>query len=236
MTVEEGFRRKFPRCVGALDWKHIKCSTHFKADGATRTVLTTVIDSDYRFVYAEVGTQDCILFQKLEEKSLNLPPKAPFPGRKKAVPYVFLGDETLPLHKHVMVPFPGNPTVGTVESTFNYNIANAREVVENVFGVLTDVFQIFRKPIDIEKEKIPLITMTCVLLHNFLMRSESSRNIYSPPGMFDCFIDGVLVGGSWRRNTGADAIRTVPMVTTKLSTSALEIRSELAEYFGDLGE
>lgn len=61
------------------------------------------------------------------------------------MPYVFLGDGAFALHKHVMKPFPGNHDIGTAERTYNYKLSSTRVIVENVFGVLTSVYRIFKK-------------------------------------------------------------------------------------------
>jgi len=54
-----------------------------------------------------------------------------------------------------------------------------------VFGIMASVFRVFRGPILLEPEKVRDITMTSVLLHNFLRKSRSSNSIYTPPGIFD---------------------------------------------------
>ncbi|KAJ8937644.1 hypothetical protein NQ318_002158 [Aromia moschata] len=61
---------------------------------------------------------------------------------------------------------------GTQERIFNYRLSRARRVVENVFGILSSVFRIFRKPILLEPPRVTEITMTCVLLHNFYAKVE----------------------------------------------------------------
>lgn len=194
LVIEERFRNKFPRCVGAIDGKHIviKCPAHsgseyYNYKGTYSIVLMALVDSDYRFTFADIGGQgrisdggifqNSLLWQKIDKNTINLPLDSPLPGRERDVPYVFLGDGAFALHKNVMKPFPGNHDTGTKERTFNYKLSSTRVIVENVFGVLTSVFRIFKKPIEINPEKVPIVTMSCILLHNFLRRSERSRNI-----------------------------------------------------------
>ncbi|KAJ8710637.1 hypothetical protein PYW08_009152 [Mythimna loreyi] len=89
-----------------------------------------------------------------------------YPEEKLMFPYVFLGDGAFALHKHIMKPFPGNHNFNTMERTFNHKLSSSRVIVENVFGILTTIFRIFRKPIEIDIENVPTVTMTCILLHN----------------------------------------------------------------------
>ncbi|XP_049867519.1 uncharacterized protein LOC126367811 [Pectinophora gossypiella] len=242
LSIEEGFRRQFPRCIGALDGKHIviKCPTQ-SGSGAYTIVLMALVDMDYNFIFANIEskehTNDCLLWQKIDSNNINLPPDTPLPGREQNVPYVFLGDGALASHKHLIIPYPGNHNIGTKEHTFNYILSSTRVVVENVFGLLTNVFRVFRKPIEIDIEKAPIITMTCILLHNFLRRSQSSQNIYTPPGTFDAIIDGELVEGSWRQHNIApsvSAIRPIPLVATDTRSEVSQIRSEYTDYFYNL--
>lgn len=118
-----------------------------------------LVDSDYRFIFADIGDQgrisdegifqNCILWPKSNMKTLNLPPDNSLPGRAKSVPYVFLGDRAFALHTNVMKPFPGNHEMVTREHTFNTRLSSTRVIVENVFGVLTAVFRIFKKSTEI---------------------------------------------------------------------------------------
>lgn len=84
-------------------------------------------------------------------------------------------------------------------------------------------------------KNVPVVTMTCILLHNFLRNSESSRNIYAPPGTFDHIIDGQLINGTWRQNhTESSGLRPIQNVARQTSSNISEIRSEFANYFHNL--
>lgn len=95
------------------------------------------------------------------------------PGSYKDVPYVFLGDGAFALSTHVMKPYPGNHDSGSPKRIFNQYLSRSRVVVENTFGILVTKFRIFKKPIPFNPEKVSLITMTCILLHNFLRKCAS---------------------------------------------------------------
>lgn len=80
---------------------------------------------------------------------------------------------------------------------------------------MSSVFRIFKKPIPLNSAKAFLITMTCVLLHNFLRNSKTSRHIlYTPSNSVDKYVRELTQPGSWRQNyTGIlkfDPLQPVP--------------------------
>lgn len=81
---------------------------------------------------------------------------------------------------------------------------------------------------EIRKDKAKLVTMTCILLHNFFRNSRTSRTIYTPPGTFDTFVNGEIIHeGSWRQNISTNpAIRPLPTVGRRASQNAIEIRNQ----------
>lgn len=128
LAIEEGFRKKFPRCVGALDGKHIVVKLHssskyynYKNTYTSSIVLMALVDSNYNFVFADIGGQGRIsdggifqhslLWQKIDNGTLNLPPDTPLPGREINAHYMFVCDGAFALHKNLMKPFPGNQKV-----------------------------------------------------------------------------------------------------------------------------
>lgn len=116
LAIEEGIRKKIPRCVGALDGKHIvvKCPLHsgskyYNYKNTYSIVLMALVDSNYNFVFADIGGQGRIsdggifqhslLWQPIDNGTLNLPPDTPLPGREINVSYVFVCDGAFALHK-----------------------------------------------------------------------------------------------------------------------------------------
>lgn len=73
----------------------------------------TLVDGNYNFVFADIGGQGRIsdggifqhslLWQKIDNSTLNLPPDTPLPRREMNVPYVFVGDEAFALHKNIII-------------------------------------------------------------------------------------------------------------------------------------
>lgn len=159
-----------------------------------------VADADYNFIFVDIGCQgrisdggvfkNCELYKKMEKGNLNLPEPSALVERETKVPYVFLGDAAFPLSEHIMKPYSGIHASGSPKRIFNYRLSRARRVVENVFGIASSVFRVLRKSMLLEPEKAELIIMTVVCLHNFLRKSTTSRNIYTPPGSLDIDLNG----------------------------------------------
>lgn len=242
----------FPHCLGAIDGKHVQLqapinsgSNFINYKSTFSIVLLALVDADYNFLYADVGCQGRIsdggvfrntsLFQKLEQDTLNIPHPNNLPGRNKPTPYVFVGDEAFALRSNLMKPYPGTHEQGSIKRVYNYRLSRARRVVENVFGILSAVFRVLRRPLLLEPEKAEIIVMACIYLHNFLRKNQSSKHIYTPNGTFDTEIDGQLLEGSWRHQSGESNLTSMRKVARKSATSAEEVRKEFAEYFSSNG-
>lgn len=208
----------FPHCVGAMDGKHVVIespilsgSEFYNYKGTFSLVLFAVVDANYNFIYVSIGYQGRISdggvfkstsFQKLMENcSLNLPDKSVLPGRNKLSPYVFVADDAFPLSPCILKPYSGHQDKGSKNRIFNYRLSRARRVVENVFGIMASIFRVFRKPMLLQPEKVEKVVLACVHLHNYLRKSSSSKNTYTPPGAFDSeqLDTGTIERGTWRK-------------------------------------
>lgn len=239
----------FDHCIGSMDGKHITIqapinsgSEFYNYKHYFSVVLMALVDADYCFIFADCGCQGRLsdgavfrnteLFRKIQNEQLHCPPDEPLPGRNNLTPYLFVGDDAFGLCKRVMKPYPGIHEKGSKERIFNYRLSRARRVAENVFGIMASIFRVLCKPMLLQPEKVSLITMTCVLLHNFLRRSKTSSSCYSPPGTFDSEENGYIIPGAWRQNqdtlTSLLPLRNIPR---KSSMDAKAIREEFAEYF-----
>lgn len=146
------------------------------------------------------------------------------------MPYVFVGDNAFALGTHMMKPYSGVFEKGNRKRVYNYRLSRARRVVENVFGILSSVFRVFRKPILLSEQKVSQITMTSVLLHNYFRRSKTSSGIYSPPGVFDN--ESELQPGSWREDQRSmTSFMPVQRVPRRSGLEPFRIRDLFADYF-----
>lgn len=255
LKIEEGFRTKFPHCIGSLDGKHIVIdrpahsgTEYFNYKRTFSIVLLALVDSQYKFIFADIGTQgrisdggvlnNSLLWKRICRNEIDFPPPCPLPGMKINLPYVFLADGAFALSKHVLKPYPGNHDIGSSKRIFNQNLSRSRVVVENTFGILTSVFRIFRRPMDLDPKTVSELTMTCVLLHNYLRTSNSSSNRYTPQGSFDIYDSSgnMVTAGSWRRdNNGYNAMQNLPFIPRRSSLNARQIREEFTSYFNRIG-
>lgn len=178
-------RANFPHCIGAVDGKHIRLicppnsgSMYYNYKDFNSVVLMAVADSNYRFVYVNIGSfgKDCdstifkrsALWTSIERNMLELPNEKCLPGTEGPdVPYFFLGDEAFALHKHLLRPYGGsNLTLN--KRIFNYRLSRARRCVECAFGILSNKWRIFHRPINVDPDFAVDIVKACVVLHNFV--------------------------------------------------------------------
>jgi len=117
-------RSNFPHCLGAVDGKHIRMikptgtgSQHFNYKHYFSIVLLAVVDSNYKFLYIDVGSfgkdsdstifKNSTLWNLLITNKLNIPESCPITNTNTTVNYVFVGDEAFGLSEHVLRPYGG---------------------------------------------------------------------------------------------------------------------------------
>ena len=54
-----------------------------------------------------------------------------------------------------------------MERIFNYHLSRARQISENVFGILAARFGVFRTPIHLSPDNAVIVTNACLALHSF---------------------------------------------------------------------
>ncbi|KAJ8974512.1 hypothetical protein NQ317_000314 [Molorchus minor] len=145
----------FPKCVGAIDGKHIVLqapiksgSDYFIYKSHFSIVVMATADADYNFTVVDIGCQgrisdggvfsNTILSIKMDKQALNLPQPSPLNGREKWLPA----------------------------------LSRARRIIENTFDILSSVFRVLRKPMLLEAEKAKLVVMAIVSLHNFTKKQN----------------------------------------------------------------
>lgn len=178
---------QFPHCIGALDGKHISFqalkkdgSFFYNYKGTHSIVLLALVDADCRFIYINVGcngrTHDAGVLMHSDLKQIIDNGDKYFPtdeviGNGRKLPYVIVGDDAFPLHKHIMKPYPYHTKIKE-RKIFNIRLSRARHVVEHAFGILSNRFLIFQRKMNLSVEKVHLITKTCCVLHNLLSKRD----------------------------------------------------------------
>ena len=194
----------FPNAYAAADGKHIAIkkpdqsgATYKNYKGFFSIVLLAFVTHDYKIVYVDVGAQgkisdggvfrDCSLNQALSQNLLNLPRPRPLPMSHDPkwlhseqedqvnVPFVFVADSAFPLTHYCLKPYP-EKAMDDRKRIFNYRLSRFRRVSENAFGILVNVFGIFRTTIDLFPDKCIKLVLAAVTLHNMLRtKSESYK-------------------------------------------------------------
>ena len=203
--ISEDFEMKwnFPNCLGAIDGKHviIQCpprggSMYFNYKKFHSVVLMAVVNANYEFILVDIGDygrlSDGSVFASsqlgyaINMGTLDLPMPRKL-NENKLFPYVFVGDDAFPLKSNLIKPYPGT-NLPERERITNYRISRARRIVENVFGIATSRFRVFRRAICANVSTAVAVTKAVVVLHNYLMRDRSneSRNSYCPPNLISC--------------------------------------------------
>jgi len=178
--------------------------------------------------------------KKMEKKELSLPSREALPGRTMPVPYVFMADDAFSLSENIMKPYITDLSKKSPKRVFNYRLSRERRVIENAFGLLSSVFRVFRKPIEVKiEETIVNIVLSCVYLHNFLRTQSDSANYYSISGSFDSedASTGEIIQGSLREITaGGTVLRPLRVILRRSSNSVQGLREEFKSYFmSDIG-
>lgn len=238
MTIAKDFEElwQFPHVLGAIDGKHIAItapanegSMYFNYKGFHSIILLAVADAHYKFIYIDIGCNGRIsdggvyknssLYRLLnKEKKLNVPSASIIPGTKKIIPYFFIGDDAFALSDNIMKPYPRGRNLSVKERVYNYRICRARRVIENAFGIMSSIFRILRRTMEISVINTEVIVKACCVIHNYLREKKINYvNVNANPST-DIFVDLQHEGSNFSSN------------------SAREIREELANYFCNKGE
>lgn len=235
--IAEGFQKycQFPNCLGAIDGKHVRIrkpsmsgSLFYNYKNYFSIVLLAIADANYKFVYIDVGSfgkdSDSTIFgrtnfyRKLENDELNIPRGQPLPGTTGGnMPYTFIGDEAFSLSPDVMRPFSGK-VLSDKKRIFNYRLSRARRNVESAFGILSNKWKMFHKPINAKYDLCVLMIKTGCAVHNFV-RDRDGFNIQDAMS-----IEGLI-----------DITQDTPR-PRRGTNQAIQARNKLADYFvSDVG-
>ena len=139
----------FPHCLGALDGKHVTVrppvnsgSYYFNYKHTFSVVFMALVDSDYKFIYVDVGCngrvsdggvfKNSTLHTAMTDNKLNSPPPEPLPRRSQQAPFVIVADDAFPLSENIMKPYAFR-NLTPDQRIFNYRLSRARRIVENAF-------------------------------------------------------------------------------------------------------
>ncbi|KAG8173304.1 hypothetical protein JTE90_016299 [Oedothorax gibbosus] len=143
-------------------------------------VLLAVVDANYQFVVADVGSKGrfsdggifatSALGHHFRNRTLGIPEDRSICEGGSPMPHMFVADEAFPLQRHLMHPFPGTQ-LDDIKRIFNYRLSRARRIVENAFGILSARFRVYRRPFECKLETVDKVVKATVMLHNYLGRT-----------------------------------------------------------------
>lgn len=217
-------------------------SLYFNYKNYFSIVLFAVADANYNFVYIDVGSygregdstvfQHSTFYKHLMNDTLQLPENKPLPGTQNQnhsqsstpeihspvpMPYVFVGDDAFGLSTHVMRPFKGK-TLSKTKRIFNYRLSRARRYVECTFGILSNKWRIFHRPINVNTNLAVQIVKTCCLLHNYVRQRDGYN-----------FTDSLTITGLGERTAARPTARNTDQA--RYGPAVVAIRNEFANYF-----
>lgn len=182
----------FPNCIGAVDGKHIRVikptdtgSLYYNYKHYFSIVLIGICDANYSFVAIDVGAygkssdssifKESLFYKKLTNNSLNIPnPKPISTVNPEPMPYVIIGDEAFGLSENIMRPYGGN-NLTVSKKIFNYRLSRARRYIECTFGILSNKWRIFHRPLNVKLDLAQNIIKACCILHNFIRVRDGYR-------------------------------------------------------------
>lgn len=206
--------------------------------------MMCVADANYKLLYIDVGRNGrnsdggvfntCSFARAMDGGKLNIPPPKPLPGRDISVPYVLVADEAFAMRPDLMKPF-GQRGLQMTERIYNYRLSRARRIIENVFGIMSAVFRVLRKPIALNAEKTKKIILACCVLHNYLL--DTNKQKYASSNTFDREDeDGNILPGEWRREEAPNGTMHPLQRSLSALSNAKYIREEFVDYFINEGD
>uniref|UniRef100_A0A8C5PEP1 DDE Tnp4 domain-containing protein n=1 Tax=Leptobrachium leishanense TaxID=445787 RepID=A0A8C5PEP1_9ANUR len=177
--IAKGFqdRVNFPNCLGVMDSKHIRIVKPLQSGSLYQNHkhyfsigLLAVADANYNFV--DVGSyskdsdstlfRNTTLWNEIESGTLNIPRPTPLSASDTAVPNAFVRDEAFGLSTHLLHPYSG--THLTVKKwVFNYQLLRVRWYVECTFGIFSNKWRIFHRPLGVNIEFcVDIVKCCCV--------------------------------------------------------------------------
>ena len=185
----DAFEEKYgiPQILGVIDGSHIKIRAPFdcpedyfdrKKDHSI--TLQGIVNSSLEFIHASVGYPGSIhdarvmrlsgLFDDAENERILTGPSRVLNGN--AVRPLIAADSAYPASNWLIKPFPSTAAMPRDHKRFNKKFSGMRVIVERAFGILKGRWRILNETNYQTIDKIPNVTMACVILHNFCIQEK----------------------------------------------------------------
>uniref|UniRef100_A0A8C1XYC4 DDE Tnp4 domain-containing protein n=1 Tax=Cyprinus carpio TaxID=7962 RepID=A0A8C1XYC4_CYPCA len=135
----------FPNCIGTLDGNTFSI------------VLLALVDADYRFLAIDVGSYggnsdggifaNSALGRAQQRETLNVPPPLELPSAPELgkVNHIIIADKAFPMKPYI-----------------------ARRISKNAFGILTQRFKVYKRPMEVNPDLADSIVKATCILCNYL--------------------------------------------------------------------
>jgi len=217
----------FPHCLGAVNGKRIRVIKpehsgsifyNYK-DFFPRGIKGR--GRHYRCMYVDIGSygKDCVstifkrstLWTAIRTNMLELPSERPLSGTEGPnVPHFYVGDEGFALNRNILRPFGGS-TLSVKKKVYNYRLCRTRRYVECAFGILSNKWRIFQRPLNVSPDFEVVIVKASIVLHNFVRERTGYK-----------FEDALKV-------TGLEDVPDGQSVRGRLRAN--NVRNKVADYF-----
>lgn len=246
---EAGYREiwGFPNCAGSVDGKHVRLecprnsgSNYFCYKLFFSIVLLAIVDPFYKFLVVDIGSygrlsdsgifENSTFYNKYIAGNEILPPK-PLPGTRDPVPHVLIGDEGFGLKPYMMRPFPKVASLADENKRrFNYRLCRARRTVENVFGILSEKWRVFHRPIQCNVETAIHIVKAACCLHNYVRSKEGHNHNTTSPMMVET-LETSNETQTTSNSAPGNALASLRRTNQRAPNLAFEIREKFVAYF-----
>ena len=152
---------------------------------------------EYECLYADVGSNGRLnysgiwnktsLLQGIQNESVKLPNDETL-RNGEITPYVFLRHDAFALKRFMMKPFPQQGLTGE-RRIYNYRHSRARKISGSLFGILANRWRIFFTITNLEPKYVEDVIFTALILHNMLIKSPNSVNVYRPSSFADTILE-----------------------------------------------
>jgi len=139
-------------------------------------------DTNCCFVYIDIGSygKDCdstvfkrsTLWTSIQTNVLELPNERPLSGTESPnIPHFFVGDEGFALNRNILRPYGGS-NLSVKKRAYKYRLCRARSYVKCAFGILSNKWRIFQRPLNVSPDFAVVIVKDCVVLHSFVRERD----------------------------------------------------------------
>nr|XP_012224230.1 PREDICTED: putative nuclease HARBI1 [Linepithema humile] len=182
-TFEKEFRQLhgFPGVIGAIDGSHIAISApienpenYINRKGYHSIILQGICDYKLKFIDVFTGMCGSVHDARVWRLSDIGTLIAQDENRYFQNQYHLLADSAYPLSNYILTPYRDNGHLTNVQRRFNTKLSKTRVVIERAFGTLKGRFRKLRYIYMYNTEMIPLVILTCCILHNICIENEDA--------------------------------------------------------------